>query len=112
MQVILRLATLVALVSTVGCGDGGIELHETSGVVKYKGQPVPDATVTFVSDTGPPAIGMTDAAGKFTLNTLGSTGAAAGTYGVSIVAMKTPAPSLPMKPRPSKPKNSTKSASH
>jgi hypothetical protein len=92
-----RLMSQAALIAVcaAGCGSDELSLHETGGVVMWKGQPLPEATVTFTSDTGPPAIGMTNEKGEFELNTLGRSGAAAATYGVAISAMKDSRPISP-----------------
>ncbi len=58
-----------------GCGDGGqrskIEkVVPVSGKLTYKGAPLPQHQVTFQPTDGRrPAIGVTDAEGKFTLGT-------------------------------------------
>jgi hypothetical protein len=86
----LRLMGHVALIAVcvAGCGSDELAIYEVGGVVTWKGQPLPEATVTFTSDTAPAAIGMTNENGEFELNTLGRAGAAPGTYGVAITAMK------------------------
>ncbi|MEY4177772.1 MAG: hypothetical protein RLY70_1346 [Planctomycetota bacterium] len=81
---------LLAAVSFVFTGCGGDEFPErakVTGTVKYKGQPVADATVTFFSDSVPrAAIGTTDASGRFTLSTFGENdGAVPADYIVTIV---------------------------
>jgi len=64
---------LMALLA--GCGDGGrrskIEkVVPVSGLLTYKGAPLGQHQVTFQPTDGRrPAIGVTDAAGKFTLGT-------------------------------------------
>jgi len=68
-----RATTVVALVAftIVGCGESKPTTYPVSGVVTYKGQPVEGATVGFSStdaDTQP-AVGLTDAQGKYTLTT-------------------------------------------
>jgi len=57
------------------------------GVVTYKGQGVEDASVTFAPTdrNGTAAYALTDAEGKFALNTFGEKdGAAAGDYSVTV----------------------------
>lgn len=92
-----RLMSQAALIAVcaAGCGSDELALHETGGVVTWKGEPLPEATVTFTSDKAPAAIGMTNEKGEFELNTLGRDGAAAGTYGVAITAMKDSRPISP-----------------
>lgn len=70
---ISRAAALVALatLTVVGCGESKPSTYPVTGVVTFKGQPVEGATVGFTS-TDPeiqPAIGVTDAQGKYTLTT-------------------------------------------
>jgi hypothetical protein len=70
---ISRATALLALAAftIVGCGESKPTTYPVSGVVTYKGAPVEGATVGF-SSTNPeiqPAIGVTDAQGKYTLTT-------------------------------------------
>ncbi len=51
-----------------GCGPAKPPSAEVTGTVTYNGAPVTNATVTFYPDSGVPATGATDAAGKFTLS--------------------------------------------
>ena len=71
----------------MGCGGGGPDLTEVKGKVTYKGQAVPEATVTFMPASGPLATGITDANGEFTLITGGSPGAVTGEHKVSITKL-------------------------
>jgi hypothetical protein len=62
------LAALLALAG--GCGRGGPELVPVRGTVTLDGKPVEGASVTFIPQfPGQPALGSTDARGKFTLKT-------------------------------------------
>jgi predicted small lipoprotein YifL len=87
-QVIHRKIGLVVLVtlavSLAGCGTGGPNLAPVTGKVNYKGAPVAEATVVFVSKSGVSAAGTTDASGVFTLATGPDIGAAVGDYQVSV----------------------------
>lgn len=83
----LMLIGIIAVVLT-GCGSGELRLINAQGVVKFNGKPVPKATVTFVSTSGPPAVGTTDEEGRFQLNTLGRSGAAVGEYTISVSAFE------------------------
>ncbi|HKA06052.1 MAG TPA: hypothetical protein VKD71_02260 [Gemmataceae bacterium] len=58
--------TMLACVLLSGCS--GSNVVPVSGTVTYKGQPVPNAYVHFVPQTGRPSLGETDANGKFTLS--------------------------------------------
>ena len=56
----------IVLCIAAGCGGGSkLPIKPVTVVVTYKGTPVPDANVTFVSDNPetPPAFGSTDASG-------------------------------------------------
>lgn len=73
----------------VGCGsDGGsaVTLAPAGGTVTFRGAPLPDATVTFVPESGPIATGITDLSGKFTLSTGSRPGVAVGTCKVAVSA--------------------------
>jgi hypothetical protein len=78
---------LLAALLAMGCNDSGLNLTPAEGVVTLDGQPVADAGVMFVpSDPsqGLPAMGVTDAAGAFSLRTVNDDGAVVGDYRVSI----------------------------
>ncbi len=64
-----RLAVTFGLLVFVGCGDGS-GLIPVNGTVTLDGKPLVDAAVGFHADAGGvPAVGTTDAEGKFTLST-------------------------------------------
>jgi hypothetical protein len=75
----------------VGCGDSVPAMAPVSGVVTVDGQPVEGATVTFVPEAGGrPAIGLTNAEGKFTLETLKpGDGALVGKHKVTVTGVRT-----------------------
>jgi hypothetical protein len=79
---------LVAMVSLtfVGCGGSGVPPVPVSGKVLWKGQPVTEATITFLSKTGGrSASGRTSADGSFTLTTNRTgDGAPPGEYAVTV----------------------------
>lgn len=91
-----------ALFTMWGCGSSEPKLPElvpVTGTVTYDGKPLADATVTFspmgTTQEGPGAGGVTDASGKYTLETLAQngkskTGAVPGKYGVRISRMILP----------------------
>ena len=65
---------LVALAgAVVGCGSEGAHIEKVvpvSGTLTYQGKPLEFYQVTFMPEDGRrPAIGITDAAGKFTMGT-------------------------------------------
>jgi hypothetical protein len=94
---------LVVLAASLGCGgsDGGgggknapLEKKKTAavrGIVKYKGNPVKDATVIFMpreDGKGVPARGTTDGVGSFTLSSYDKDdGAPPGQYKVLVTAI-------------------------
>jgi hypothetical protein len=71
------LTLLAALASGCG-GDTGPKLAETVGVVTYQGEPLADANVVFMPQSGPAAYASTDASGAFVLSTQGEPGAMVG----------------------------------
>jgi len=80
-----------------GCG-GGSNMSAVSGKVTYKGNPLPNADVTFSpeSSAGTPAAGRTDASGSFVLSTPSKgQGASPGKYRVHVIAR---GPDRPPKP--------------
>lgn len=52
-----------------GCGSGRPKTILVTGTVTYKGQPVQGANVMFECKTGRPAYGITDAEGRFEMET-------------------------------------------
>ena len=77
------IATFTFLALTVlGCGPRAIEKYAVSGVVRYRGKPLPLGSVTFVPVSGP-ASGPTpiDQNGRYRLEAI------AGRHAVGVVAM-------------------------
>lgn len=72
----------------LGCSSGGSgpKLAAADGTVTFQGKPLAGATVMFVPDNGPIAMGVTDLEGKFTLSSGSLRGAAVGPAKVSITA--------------------------
>lgn len=87
-----------------GCGGGtGVKTYPVKGTVKFKGEPLADAAVTFYPDQGRAASGLTDAQGTFFLSTFDSKdGAPAGTYrvGITEAVLETPPMPVPGEPEP------------
>ncbi len=81
-------AMLALVVSQSGCGGDKLPLAPTSGIISYQGSPVPNATVVFQPDGGPPAIANTDDAGRFELKTGGRSGVMPGTCKVAVTALE------------------------
>jgi hypothetical protein len=90
----------------LGCGGGdGAATAPVSGVVTYRGKPLADVNVVFMSRGGAPATGVTNSEGRFELTTLDQTGAVPGAHQVTITpnqgAIDMPLPGQP----PAKPKS-------
>lgn len=60
---------IVAFLFATGCG-GRQDMGRVSGTVTYQGKPVPDAVLRFTVKDKSPGLARTDAAGRYTLNTL------------------------------------------
>jgi hypothetical protein len=53
-----------------GCGgSSATKTFPATGVVTFKGEPLPNAVVSFIPAGGRPAAGMTNAQGEFSLST-------------------------------------------
>src|SRR5215475_2025976 len=87
--------SIISLVICAGCNRNGLNLAYVEGVVTYNGQPVEHAGVIFKPDSGPFAMGTTDAEGKFTLITANYPGALIGEHKVGISKTKTTAIQMP-----------------
>jgi hypothetical protein len=82
---LLLLCAIASAVAVTGCGDATntLDTEYVEGVVTLDGEPVADATVTFVpveEGQGAPATGMTDQQGVYTL-TAAVTGEVSATHG-------------------------------
>ena len=82
------LSTWVCLCLAVGCSSSGSgpKLVPADGTVTFQGKPLAGATVMFVPEKGPFAMGITDAKGKFQLLTGTSRGVVVGPVKVSVTA--------------------------
>lgn len=83
-----RVLCLAILAFAVGCGSPDLEKAvPVAGVVKFQGKPLEGYRVTFMPTDGRrPAIGVTDAEGKFKLGTNDTgDGAVIGTHKVAFV---------------------------
>jgi len=76
--------SIVALIIPAGCDRSGLNLAYVDGIVTFNGQPVEHAGVIFKPDSGPFAMGTTDAEGKFRLVTANHPGALIGAHKVGI----------------------------
>lgn len=75
------LGLAVALVT--GCGSSEPKRHAASGTVKYKGQPIPNGSVTFIPDGGDAIMGAAPIKdGKYEFPA--ATGLRAGKYKVAV----------------------------
>src|SRR5690606_2175471 len=79
---------LVASIFFIGCGglaENLPEFNPVTGTVRLDGQPLPNARVAFLPETGPASGAITDDAGKYELrHKSGEMGAVAGTHRVEI----------------------------
>ena len=99
----VTLAVVVALgaVGLAGCGGSTMpKIYPATGTVTWKGEPLADATVSFVPSVGAPSDGKTDAQGKFAIMTNGMPGARAGACKVTVSKFAGAAPSMPAAPKP------------
>jgi len=85
----------VCLITIAGCGgstEGRKDVYPVSGTVMYQGGPVIGASVALSPDEKqPPAMGITNDSGAFTLTTYESDdGAAAGSYHVIVTKFHGP----------------------
>ena len=90
-----RLKSVIVLLlgsCVVGCGGSDAPpLYEAGGVVTYKGEAVKNATVSFTAAEGtkaPLAEALTDEKGQYRLKTRGESGAAAGSYVVTVTKVE------------------------
>jgi hypothetical protein len=76
-------AAVVIAMFAMGCGQG-TKLLPASGTVTYQDKPLEGALVTFLGEGNVLGSGTTDAAGKYTISTLGRPGAVPGKNQVAI----------------------------
>lgn len=82
---ISAVGVLLAAVSAGGCGRGP-SLAEVTGMVTYRGNPVPNASIVLQPQEGPPALGTSGGQGQFSLATGGRPGAVPGPAIIAITA--------------------------
>lgn len=89
MGLFRSLALFSMAAAVFGCSGGGgadrPKLAAAAGVAKFKGQPIPDATITFYPEKGPVAVGRTDQNGKFAVKTNGQLGTVIGKNKVTVI---------------------------
>jgi len=81
----------VALLALILAGCGGSDrpsMYPVTGTVTYDGKSLENASVVFVQENGLVSVGRTDSSGHFSLKTQGSEGAPAGSYQVTVTAVK------------------------
>lgn len=87
---LLTFAFMSVLISSCGTKDSLPKVVPVTGEVLYQGKPVAGALVTFLGEgSATPAVGQTDAAGKFKLQTQDREGAAPGKYRVTVSKVET-----------------------
>ncbi len=88
MQRCLNTFGLILTASLIcGCGGGQkdrLQLASAEGVLKYKGAPLANASVTFYPAKGTAGFAMTDAKGAFQIKTNGQLGVTVGKQKVTI----------------------------
>lgn len=97
------LVLALSLVGNAGCGSSGPELFPVSGVVKYQGQPLAGATVTYIPEAkeGGFAMATTDAEGRYEMKTGAENGVVAGRSAITVTKFAAPgaAAATPMSPQ-------------
>jgi hypothetical protein len=90
LQVCWRMSAILSICLLIGCGRGDANLAPVTGSVIYKSKPVEGAVVLFsAAQSARPAMGTTDAEGKFWLSTFThKDGASLGENVVTITKMK------------------------
>ena len=77
----------VALIATVGCGDGRPKRVQVSGQVLIDGEPVPGGSIRFVPEGARPSSSDLDDDGRFNLRCFEENdGAVVGTHRVQVAA--------------------------
>ena len=90
MRTILFFITILTAVSFIGCGDGGLATVKVTGTVTFDGEPLPGASINFAPKTqgqGHTGYAITDASGRYQLQTLqgkADAGTTPGEYLVSV----------------------------
>ena len=91
MRFFVHSYAFLLIVAAAGCGGGsGPEFQEAGGVVTLQGEPLANASVTFIpvkedgATAGPVATAVANQAGEFQLSTGGESGAVAGTHKVTV----------------------------
>jgi len=92
---------IASLSLMMGCGSSGPDLAYVSGVVKLDGQPLKEASVTFVPEVGRPSYGGTDKNGYYELAyTNDKAGALPGTHTIRVSTQRGADPDSGTKAQP------------
>lgn len=95
---ILHSVLVAALLGLVGCGHDGPEMGQVSGVVTYKGKPVPVGTITFIPEIESLPVAYAeiqpDGAYRAATKEYGA-GVPIGKHRVMIMAVEHPGPEIP-----------------
>lgn len=76
---------VLGLLFVTGCSEGGPDRGQVSGKITWKGEPVVDATVSFLPVEGRASVGTTDQDGAYKLAySKGKTGALLGEHTITI----------------------------
>jgi len=95
------LIAFVVIIAGWGCGGGDTDISKVEGVVTMDGNPLPKATVLFISGQGRPAGAITDENGRYELNyTAGRKGAIPGKNRVQITTAQGPSETADGQPIP------------
>ena len=100
MRRFVRLVLITSLLAASGCGSEKAHIEKVvpvSGTLTYQGKPLEFYQVTFMPEDGRrPAIGVTDATGKFTMGTnTTNDGAPPGPTKIAVVWVGPPSNSQP-----------------
>jgi hypothetical protein len=99
--IVWAVVVAVGAVGLAGCGGSTMpKIYPATGTVTWKGEPLADATVSFVPSVGAPSDGRTDAQGKFTIMTNGMPGARAGACKVTVSKFAGAGASMPAASKP------------
>jgi len=77
----------IGLCVIAGCSRTGPQFVPADGTLTFEGKPLSGATVTFVPEKGPVAMGITDSDGKFSLSSGSHRGIVVGQATVSITIL-------------------------
>jgi len=84
---IAGLMLLVAGLALCGCGSAGPDVSKVSGTVTFKGQPVRDGIVSFMSDSGFGTSALLGEDGSYQLRSQHGKGIPSGIYKVTVSPM-------------------------